>query len=31
MASQDATLLVGYDPSRATMREEDPGKEEGVY
>jgi hypothetical protein len=30
MASQDATLSVGYDSSRATTKEEDPGKEEGA-
>jgi hypothetical protein len=30
MASQDATLSAGYDPSRATVREGDPGKEEGA-
>jgi hypothetical protein len=30
MACQDATLSAGYDPSRATEREEDPRKEEGA-
>ena len=30
MASQDATLSVGYDPSRATDREEDPRKKAGA-
>jgi hypothetical protein len=30
MASQDATLSAGYDPSRATAREEDPGKKVGA-
>jgi hypothetical protein len=30
MASQDATLLAGYDPSRATVREDDPVKKVGA-